>query len=72
MLRSHLSHFNYSQNIKANYALFNMLFAAKLLHLASQYKGKKVKYQLWNNIGLSVIFYWDFIGKLFTIPTLGK
>ena len=36
MLRSQLLRFNYSQQLTANFALFNMLFAAKLLQLASR------------------------------------
>ena len=34
--------------------------------------GKKMKYQFWNNTGISVVLYWDIIGRLTGIPTLEK
>ena len=34
--------------------------------------GKKVKYQFWNNTGVSVVLYWSIIGMFTRIPTLEK
>ena len=34
--------------------------------------GKKVKYQFWNNTGISVVLYWGIIGMFTRIPTLEK
>ena len=34
--------------------------------------GKKVKYQFWNNTGVSVVLYWGIIGMFTRIPTLEK
>lgn len=33
------------------------------------HRKKKVKYQFWNNIKISVVLYWDIVGRLTGIPT---
>ena len=52
------------------------LFAVKLIiaFRVSELRitGKKVKYQIWNNSGISVVLYCDIIGRFTGIPTLEK
>ena len=45
---------------------------AKFEYVRDAITGKKVKYQFWNNTGISVVLYWGIIGMFTRIPTLEK